>query len=160
VQASIERRGNRIVGVEPRVVTVVPPKKRLSQWEEDRRQELERTLSHDIIVATVAHEPYLLMKVLASVEEQEPRGSDGARQTVAKELVRTAQALAPNAAQPSASASQRPHKRDVKEWVSLLNELAAQLASGQLYNRDLASLDEALGRVVDRYMRRRNERMR
>ena len=159
VQASIERRGNRIVGVEPRVVTVVPPKKRLSQWEEDRRQELERTLTHDIIVATVAHEPYLLMKVLASVEEQELTGSDGARRTVAKGLVRTAQALAPNAAQPSASASQRPHKRDAKEWVSLLNELAAQLASGQLYNRDLASLDEALGRVVDRYMRRRNERM-
>lgn len=54
VEASIERRGNRIVGVEPRVVTVVPPRKRLSQWEKERRQEIERTLTSDIVVAMVA----------------------------------------------------------------------------------------------------------
>lgn len=156
VEASIERRGNRIVGVEPRVVTVVPPKMRLRQWEEERRQEIERTLTHDIVVAMVSQEPYLLLKVLTSVGEHGLGGSEAARQAVAKELVRTAHALAPSAAQASDSASQRPHKRDADEWVALLNELAAQLASGQFYNRDLPSIDEPLAGVVDRYLRRRN----
>ncbi len=54
------------------------------------------------------------------------------------------------------SASQRPNKRDADEWVALLNELAAQLANGQFYNRDLPSIDEPLAGVVDRYLRRRN----
>ena len=134
VEASIERRGNRIVGVEPRVVTVVPPKNRLSQWEKERRQEIERGLTHDIVVAMVAQEPYLLLQVLAGVGERGLSYSEAARQTVVKELVRTAQALAPSAAQLSDSPSHRPHKRDAAEWVSLLNELAAQLASGQFYN--------------------------
>lgn len=156
VEASIERRGNRIVGVEPRVVTVVPPKKRLTQWEKDRREEIERTLTHDIVVAMVAQEPFLLLKVLTSVVEHGLGGSQAARQTVAKELVRTSQALAPTAVQHSDSPSHRPHKRDAEEWVSLLNELAAQLASGQFYNRDLPSIDEPLAGVVDRYLRRRN----
>lgn len=156
VEASIERRGNRIVGVEPRVVTVVPPKNRLSQWEKERRQEIERGLTHDIVVAMVAQEPYLLLQVLAGVGERGLSYSEAARQTVVKELVRTAQALAPSAAQLSDSPSHRPHKRDAAEWVSLLNELAAQLASGQFYNRDLPSIDEPLAGVVDRYLRRRN----
>ncbi len=156
VEASIERRGNRVVGVEPRVVTVVPPKKRLSQWEKERRQEIERTLAHDIVVAMVAQEPHLLLKVLTSVGEQGLSGSEAARETVAKELLRTAQALAPGAVQLSDSQSRRPHKRDAEEWVSLLNELAAQLASGQFYTRDLPSIDEPLAGVVDRYLRRRN----
>lgn len=158
VEASIERRGNRIVGVEPRVVTVVPPKKRLNQWEKDRRQELERTLTHDIIVATVAREAYLLMKVLASVEEQGLGGSDGARQAVAQGLVRTAQAVAPNAAQASGSSKPRPHKRDAQGWASLLNELSSQLANGQFYNRDLPAIEAPLRDLVDHYMRRWGER--
>ncbi len=155
VEASIERRGNRVVGVEPRVVTVVPPKKRLSHWEKDGRQELERTLTHDVVVAMVAREPFLLMKVLAGVGEQGLSDSDAARQTVAKELVRTAHELAPSVAQASDSASQWPHKREADEWAALLNELAAQLANGQFYNRDLQSLDEPLASLVDRCLRRR-----
>lgn len=154
VEASIERRGNRIVGVEPRVVTVVPPRKRLSQWERDRRQELERTLTHDIVVATVAREPYLLMKVLASVEEQGLSGSDGARQAVARGLVRTAEAVAPNAAQVPGSLNPGSYKRDAQGWASLLNELSNQLANGQFYNRDLPAIDAPLRDLVDHYMRR------
>lgn len=156
VEASIERRGNRIVGVEPRVVTVVPPKKRVSQWEKERRQEIERTLTNDVVVAMVAQEPHLLLNVLTSVVEQGLSGSEAARQTVAKELVRTAQALAPSAAQLSDSPSHRPHKRDAEEWVSLLNELAAQLANGQFYSRDLPIIDVPLSRLVERYLRRRS----
>lgn len=113
-------------------------------------------LTTDPIVAMVAQEPFLLLKVLTSVVEHGLGGSQAARQTVAKELVRTSQALAPTAVQHSDSPSHRPHKRDAEEWVSLLNELAAQLASGQFYNRDLPSIDEPLAGVVDRYLRRRN----
>ena len=97
-----------------------------------------------------------MLQVLAGVGERGLSYSEAARQTVVKELVRTAQALAPSAAQLSDSPSHRPHKRDAAEWVSLLNELAAQLASGQFYNRDLPSIDEPLAGVVDRYLRRRN----
>jgi len=64
--------------------------------------------------------------------------------------------LAPSAAQLSDSPSPKPHKRDVEQWVSLLNELAAHLASGQFYNRDLPSIDQPLAGVVDRYLRQRN----
>lgn len=120
-----------MVGVEPRVVTVVPPKKRLSQWEKERRHEIERTLTHDIVVAMVAQEHYLLRKVLTSVGEHGLSGSEVARRTVPKELLRTAQALAPGAVQLSDTQSHRRHKRDAEEWVWLLNELAAQLASGR-----------------------------
>jgi len=74
VEASIERRGNRIVGVEPRVITVVPPKKRLSRWEADRRREIERTLTPDIVVTMVAREPYLLMKVSRAHRKRAPGG--------------------------------------------------------------------------------------
>ena len=48
------------------------------------------------------------------------------------------------------------HKRDAEEWVSLLNELAAQLANGQFYNRDLPIIDVPLSRLVERYLRRRS----
>lgn len=138
------------------MVTVVPPKKRVSQWEKERRQEIERTLTNDVVVAMVAQEPHLLLNVLTSVVEQGLSGSEAARQTVAKELVRTAQALAPSAAQLSDSPSHRAHKRDAEEWVSLLNELAAQLANGQFYNRDLPIIDVPLSRLVERYLRRRS----
>lgn len=44
VEASIERRGNEIVGVKPEVVKVVSPAARLSDWEKERRQQIERNL--------------------------------------------------------------------------------------------------------------------
>lgn len=101
VEASIERRGNRMVGVEPRVVTVVPPMKRLSQWEMGRRQQIEEKLNRDTVITMVAREPYLLVKVLALVEEQGLSGSEAARQIVAQGLTRTARAVAPEAVEPA-----------------------------------------------------------
>lgn len=155
VEASIERRGNRVVGIEPRVVTVVPPKKRLSQWEKDRRQEIERTLTHDVMVATVAREPYLLMKVLASVEEHGLSGTETARQVVAQGLVRTVQAVAQTAVPLPVLRSPSAHKRDAEEWASLLEELSTQIANGMFYSRDLPTIDQPLSRLVERYLRRR-----
>lgn len=156
VEASIERRGNRIVGVEPRVVTVVPPTKRLSQWEQDRRQQIEESLNKDAVIGMVAREPYLLMKVLARVEEEGLNASDVARQIVAQGLARTARAVAPETVEPASSAAQRPRKRDADEWAALLEELSTQLATGQFYNRDLPVIDQPLSQLVDRYLRRRN----
>jgi hypothetical protein len=155
VEASIERRGNRIVGVEPRVVTVVPPTKRLSQWEQDRRREIEQTLTRDTVIAKVAREPYLLMKVLAQVEDEGFAGPDSAREIVAQGLVRTARAIAPESREPLVPAAPPGHRRDGGDWATLLEELSTQLANGQLYNRDLPVLDQPLSQLVERYLRRR-----
>ena len=57
VEASIERRGNEIVGVKPEVVKVVSPTARLSDWEKERRQEIERNLDRDAVVEMVASRP-------------------------------------------------------------------------------------------------------
>ncbi len=155
VEASIERRGNRIVGVEPHVVTVVPPTKRLSQWEQDRRREIEQAVTRDTVIAMVAREPYLLMKVLAQVEDDGLEGSDSAREIVAQGLVQTARAIAPESLEPILPGAPRGHRRDGGEWATVLDELSTQLANGQLYNRDLPALDEPLSRLVERYLRRR-----
>jgi hypothetical protein len=128
--------------------------KRLSQWEIDRRQQIEETLTQDTVITMVTREPYLLMKVLARVE-QGLTGSDAVREIVAQGLARTARAVAPDALEPAGVSAQRPHRRDAAEWVSLLQELGTQLANGQFYNRDLAAIDEPLSRLVDRYIRRR-----
>jgi DNA-directed RNA polymerase subunit RPC12/RpoP len=50
VEASIERRGNQIVGVKPEVVKVVSPTARLSDWEKERRQQIERDLDRDTVI--------------------------------------------------------------------------------------------------------------
>lgn len=157
VEASIERRGNRIVGVEPRVVTVVPPRQRLSQWETDRRQEIERALTPDAVVAMVVHEPYLLMKVLAHLEDKGLEGPETTRQIIAQGLARTARALAPEVVEPARSTASGTRKRDAREWASLLEELSAQLATGQLYSRDLPVIDGPLRGLVEHYVRRAGE---
>lgn len=149
-----KRRGNRIVGVEPRVVTVVPPKERLRQWEKDRRHQIEEVLDRDVLVAMVAREPYLLMKVLGRIQDEGVGGSETARQIVAQGLARTARAVASEGVHPGGTPPRRSQKREVEEWVALLEELATQLANGHFYNRDLASIDEPLSRLVERYVRR------
>ncbi len=110
VEASIERRGNRAVGVEPRVVTVVPPTQRLSQWEKSRRQQIEEALDRDAVVSAVAREPYLLMKVLERIEEEGLNGTEAARQIVVQGLARTARAIAPDGIEPDAASSTQEHK--------------------------------------------------
>ena len=154
VEASIERRGNRIVGVEPRVVTVVPPTQRLSQWEKDRRQQIEEALDRDAVVAAVAREPYLLIRVLERIEEEGLNGSEATRQIVAQGLARTVRVIAADGVEPDGASSTREHKRGVEEWVSLLEALAIQLSNGQFYNRDLPAIDGPLRRLIERYARR------
>ena len=83
-EASIERRGNRMAGVEPRVATISPPKQRLSQWEENERRRLQATLTEDAVSVMVAENPLLLVKVL----ERTTRRVEATTPSIAKSLFR------------------------------------------------------------------------
>jgi len=161
VEASIERRGNRLVGVEPRVVTVVPPMKRLSGWEQTERQRIQETLFEDAAAAMVADNPLLLVKVLEHAKTTARSGTEAQRRVIANRLTETARDITPGTPVPATSdAFLVPHggwKRSAVEWATLLNELATQLANGQFYSRDLPMIEEPLHRVSEHYIRRRNE---
>ena len=154
VEASIERRGNEIVGVKPEVVKVVSPAARLSDWEKERRQEFERNLDRDTVIATVASRPELLMGVLARIEGQGLSAPAEDRQILSDALIRTARSVSPETVDQAITSPRRSHKRDVSEWVALLDELTMQLATGLLYNRDLATLDDPMRNLVDHYLQR------
>jgi len=160
VEASIERRGNRVVGVEPRVVKVIPPKQRASEWELNERRRLQATLSEDAVSVMVAENPLLLVKVLERTKRSAESGSDAQRAVVAQRLRDAANAIAPDTSIPASPAGVRVQhqswKRSALEWATLLNELATQLANGQFYSRDLPLIDEPLRLLAERYVRRRN----
>jgi hypothetical protein len=154
VQASIERRGNAIVGVKPEVVKVVSPTARLSDWEKERRQQIERNLDHDAVVEMVASRPELLVDALARIEEQGLSASAGERQILSDAMIRTARSVSPANVDQATASPRRSHKRDVSEWVTLLDELTMQLATGLLYNRDLPTIDDPMRNLVDHYLQR------
>ncbi|WP_454228695.1 hypothetical protein [Propioniciclava flava] len=154
VEASIERRGNEIVGVKPEVVKVVSPTARLSDWEKERRQEIERNLDRDTVVDMVASRPELLMDALARIEEQGLSASAGERQILSDAMIRTARSVSPETVNQAITSPRRPHKRDVSEWVTLLDELTMQLATGLLYNRDLPTIDDPMRNLVNHYLQR------
>ncbi|WP_282007122.1 hypothetical protein [Propioniciclava sinopodophylli] len=154
VEASIERRGNEIVGVKPEVVKVVSPTARLSDWEKERRQQIERNLDRDAVVEMVASRPELLMDVLARVEEQGLSAPAGDRQILSDAMIRTARSVSPETVDQATASARHSHKRDVSEWVTLLDELTMQLATGLLYNRDLPTIDDPMRNLVDHYLQR------
>ena len=154
IEASIERRGNEIVGVKPEVVKVVSPTARLSEWEKERRQEIERNLDHDTVIAMVASRPELLVGALARIEEQGLSAPAGDRQILSDAMIRTARTVSPETVDQAITSPRRSHKRDVSEWVTLLDELTMQLATGLLYNRDLPTLDDPMRTLVDHYLQR------
>lgn len=154
VEASIERRGNEIVGVKPEVVKVVSPAARLSDWEKERRQQIERNLDRDAVVEMVASRPELLMDALARIEEQGLSAPAGDRQILSDAMIRTARSVSPETVDQATASPRHPHKRDVSEWVTLLDELTMQLATGLLYNRDLPTLDDPMRNLVDHYLQR------
>ncbi len=155
IEASIERRGNVMVGVKPEVVKVVSPTARLSDWEEERRQQIERNLDRDAVVEVVASRPKLLVRVLARVEEeQELSAPAGGRQILSDAIIRTGVICLPETVDEATESPQRSHKRGVSEWVTLLDELTMQLATGLLYNRDLPTIDDPMRNLVDHYLQR------
>ena len=154
VEASIERRGNEIVGVKPEVVKVVLPTARLSDWEKERRQEIERNLDRDAVVEMLASRPELLVRALARVEEQGLSGDAGDRQILSDAMIRTARSVSPETVDQAITSPRLSHKRHVSEWVTLLDELTTQLATGLLYNRDLPALDDPMRNLIDYYLQR------
>ena len=161
VEASIERRGNRVVGVEPRVVTVVPPKQRVSEWEQNERRRIQETLTRDTLVAMVADDPFLLSRVLEPAKASARSRTEAERRTLARDLRKAAQDMSPETPVTAGSYAWplRGHgwKRSPMEWAVLLDELAEQLGNGQFYDRDLPLIDEQLSRVAERYVRRRSK---
>ena len=159
VEASIERRSNRMVGVEPLVVRVVPPKQRVSAWEENERRRLQATLTEDAVSVMVAENPLLLVKVLERTKRSAESGSDAQRAVAPQRLRDTANAIAPDTSVPAFPAGvhvqHQSWKRSALEWATLLNELATQLGNGQFYSRDLPLIDEPLRLLAERYVRRR-----
>lgn len=154
VEASIERRGNVMVGVKPEVVKVVSPAARLSDWEKERRQEIERRLDRDTVVEMVSSRPELLMRALASIEEEGLDAPAGDRQILADAMIRAARSVSRETVDQAIASPRRSHKRDASEWVTLLDELTMQLASGLLYNRDLPTLDGPVRNLVEHYLQR------
>ena len=161
VEASIERRGNRMVGVEPKVVTVVPPKQRLREWEQNQRKRIQETLTEDAVAAMVADNPFLLLKILERAKVSAQSGTEAQRRVIARRLTKTARDIAPNtpvlADSDAWPLQHRGWKRSAMEWATLLDELASQLGNGEFYSRDLPMIDEPLNRVAERYIRRRSE---
>jgi hypothetical protein len=149
-----------MVGVEPRVVRVLPPKERVRAWEENERRRLQATLTEDAVSVMVAENPILLMKVLERTKRSAETGNNSQRAVVAQRLRDTADAIAPDTSTPAFPAGVRVQnqswKRSALEWATLLNELATQLANGQFYSRDLPLIDEPLHLLAERYVRRRN----
>lgn len=154
VEASIERRGNEIVGVKPLVVKVVSPTARLSDWEKEQRQKIERNLDRDTVVEMVASRPELLVRALARVEERGLSAPAGDRQILSDAMIRTACSVSPETVDQATASPRRSHKRDVSEWVTLLDELTMQLATGLLHNHDLPALDDPMRSVVEHYLQR------
>jgi len=139
VEASIERRGNEIVGVKPEVMKIVSPTTRLSDWEKERRREIERNLDRGAVVEMVASRLELLMDVLARVEERGLNAPSGDRQILSDAMIRTARTVSPETVD-QATASPRSSNK--------------QFATGLLYNRDLPTLDEPMRNLVEHYLQR------
>lgn len=64
IEASIERKGNRAVGVQPEVVKVVPVRTRLTEYEKERRASIDAELPDQVAIDRVAGRPDLLATVL------------------------------------------------------------------------------------------------
>ena len=161
VEASIERRGNRIVGIEPRVVTVISPRQQLAASAQDELRRFQANLSEDAVTAMVADHPSLLARTLERLKNSAGSTPEGQREFIAERLIDAARGLAPETTM-VAEASPEPSKarvwkRSAQEWATLLDELATQLGNGQFYSRDLHIIDEPIHRVAERYVRRRSE---
>lgn len=74
---------------------VVSPAARLSDWEKNLRQEIERNCDRDAVVEMVASRPELLMDVFAHVEEHGLSAPAGDRQILSEAMIRAARSISP-----------------------------------------------------------------
>ena len=64
VEASIERKGNRVVGVQPQIVRVEGPRQTLTRHELEQHERVKREMPDRVAVARVAASPALVEQVL------------------------------------------------------------------------------------------------
>jgi len=159
VQASVERKGNRVVGVEPRVVRVLSPKQERTLWESEERKRLASLMTTDVAIAHLLRSPNLIDYALTAIRHDADSVPEARREWLAARLRDTADSLSPPAPAPSGP-SPRRSKRDAVEWAELLEELATELASNRFYDRDLPTILDPLLHVNRRYEARIDPRSR
>ncbi len=147
VEASIERKGNRVVGVQPQVVRIEGSR---GGREREVRERVEREMPDRVAVVRVAANPALLEQLAGELRRARRTHPNEPWDLVAHQLVRAAEQLEPGIA----AAEAHRHKRPVGEWVDLLSELASLLRTGQLYDRDLPTIDEPLNELASAYLKR------
>jgi len=147
VEASIERKGNRVVGVQPQVIMIEGSRE---AHEREVRERIEREMPDRIALSRVAASPALLEQLAIELQGANASHADEPWDMVARQLVRAAEQLRPGIA---AAETQR-HKRLVGEWVRLLSELASLLRTSQLYDRDLPKIDEPMNDLASAYLKR------
>jgi hypothetical protein len=74
-EASIERRGNRMVGIEPKVVNVISPRQELAASAQDELRRFQATPSEDAVTAMVADHPSLLARTLERLKNSADRAA-------------------------------------------------------------------------------------
>lgn len=153
VEASIERKGNRVVGVQPQVVRVEGPPRALTRHELELRERVEREMPDRVAVARVAASPALLERLLGELHQARDANPGEPGDLVARRLVRAAERLQPGITT-AASSPLRANKRRADEWAQLLSELASLLRTGQFYERDLPTIDEPMNQLASVYLRR------
>lgn len=94
------------------------------------------------------------MRALVHIEEEGLSAPAEDRQILSDAMIRTARSVSPETVDQAITSPQRSHKRDVSEWVTLLDELTMQLATGLFYNRDLPTIDDPMRNLVDHYLQR------
>ncbi len=154
VEASIERKGNRVVGVQPDIVTI---ERRTTRSRQDRkdRESVEREVSDRVALARVAASPALLEQLVGELRHARASRPDKPWDVVTRLLVRAAEELQPPGVAEGLGGGR---KRPAGEWADLLSELAVLLRSGQFYDRDLPEIDEAMDELAAAYLRRRTPR--
>ena len=119
VEASIERKGNRVVGAQTQVVRVERPRRILTRHELEQRERVEREMPDRVAVARVAASPALLAQLLGELHHARDANPDEPWDLISRELVRAAEQLQPGITT-AASSPLRAHKRPAKEWAQLL----------------------------------------
>ena len=84
------------MGIEPKVVTIVPPRQRITEWEQNERQRIQATLTEDAVAAMVADHPFLLVRTLERLRMSAQSNTEAQRRVTARRLTETAHATAPD----------------------------------------------------------------
>jgi len=161
VEASIERKGNRLVGVEPEVVRLIDLHTQRHHPRQGRPIDVPYASTDSALIDLFRDRPTLLLQVLPEVRKSLKNLPQATQEDVASQLNETlavVQSEAPGGANFGTDTNHSAHhKREASEWAQLLDELAKVLANGQYYNRDLPAIYEPLKQLVQKFEGRRAE---